>query len=64
MSGILDCAFCGKANDDVAFMVTGPNVQICCDCVVLAHAIVIEKLLTCAMPAKKRTRIAKQKRRA
>jgi ATP-dependent protease Clp ATPase subunit len=54
--GVLDCAFCGKGNDDVAFMITGPNVQICCECVVLAHGMVLEKLLSCAMPSGKRMR--------
>jgi ATP-dependent protease Clp ATPase subunit len=38
------CSFCGRTDDDVAFMIQGPAVQICCECVVMSHGIVIEKL--------------------
>ena len=51
-SGTLECAFCGKANADVGIMITGPNVQICGECVLVSYSYVMAKLLHCATPAK------------
>lgn len=43
MKNPLYCSFCGKRQDEVFFMVAGPTVFICDECVDLCHAIVEEK---------------------
>jgi len=37
------CSFCGKASDDVAVLIAGPDQFICDECVEIGAAIVAEK---------------------
>ncbi len=38
----LSCSFCGKAEDEVATLVAGPNVYICDECVAVITKIMEE----------------------
>lgn len=37
------CSFCGKADDEVFALVSGPEVMICDECIAVAQAIITEK---------------------
>lgn len=41
----LYCSFCGKEKDEVAYLVSGPCVFICNECVELCRAIGTEQLV-------------------
>lgn len=41
----LYCSFCGKEKDDVAYLVSGPTVFICNECVELCRQIGTEMLV-------------------
>ena len=53
------CSFCGKSSDEVARIITGPSVYICCECLdtctkilsgdsVLDWAITTSRAVTCS----------------
>lgn len=46
----LYCSFCGKEQDEVAYLVAGPTVFICNECVELCREIGQEMLVTNVIP--------------
>jgi ATP-dependent Clp protease ATP-binding subunit ClpX len=46
MAQTLSCSFCGRAKKDGAFLITGVKANICEQCVMQAHEIVMEELKT------------------
>ncbi|MGO9607605.1 MAG: ClpX C4-type zinc finger protein [Candidatus Binataceae bacterium] len=47
----LHCSFCGKDNDQVRFLIAGPKVFICGECVNLCVEILEKAKTSCADPA-------------
>lgn len=39
------CSFCGKSQDQVDFLIAGPQVEICNECVNLCVQIILDKKL-------------------
>ncbi len=37
------CSFCGKSQDEVFFIITGPAVYICDECVLLCNEIIFKE---------------------
>lgn len=46
----LYCSFCGKEKDEVAYLVAGPTVFICNECVELCREVGTEMLVVNALP--------------
>lgn len=40
---MISCSFCGKTSDEVYWLIAGPNVWICDECVILCVKMLIEK---------------------
>lgn len=40
----LHCSFCGKSQKDVKYLINGPTVYICNECVFLCFDILIDKV--------------------
>jgi ATP-dependent protease Clp ATPase subunit len=43
MTERLKCSFCKKSQDDVAFLIAGPDVQICGGCVFICLEISLDR---------------------
>lgn len=39
----MDCNFCGKAQWEVMFIIAGPNVYICDECIEMCNKIIFEQ---------------------
>ena len=39
----LHCSFCGKSTKEVTYLVAGPNVYICDECVQLCNDVIVDE---------------------